>query len=124
MSATLHFDKLLTFFLLSLSKFKHYWLWSLQVEQGPPPSVPWPLHASVYTSTTLLPPPCLCPQEAQTQQYEKFFKACEDIRNRQNKELEIKRALEEARLAALEKAVPPSAADAKKRGKAPAGKKK
>lgn len=36
----------------------------------------------------------------------------------------MKRALEEARLAALEKAVPPSAADSKKRGKAPAGKKK
>lgn len=62
--------------------------------------------------------------EAQAQQYDKFFKACEEIRSRQNKELELKRALEEAQLAAMEKAMPASAADAKKRGKAPAGKKK
>lgn len=98
----------------------------LQVQLWSPAHVPYPLHPTVHpTSTTaLLPPLCLCPQEAQAQQYEKFFKACEEIRSRQNKELELKRTLEEARLAALEKAIPPSAADAKKRGKPPAGKKK
>lgn len=85
---------------------------------GSPPPTPTPPHLTVF------PPPCVCPQEAQAQQYETFFKACEDIRSRQNRELELKRALEEAQLAALEKAIPPSAADAKKRGKAPAGKKK
>lgn len=64
-----------------------------------------------------------CLQEAQAQQYEKFFRACDQVRSRQNKEQEEKRALEAAQIAALEKAIPPSAADAKKRGKGP-GKKK
>lgn len=77
-----------------------------------------------HSSTTHIPPSCLCLQEAQDQQYEKFFNACEEIRSRQNKELETKQDVEEAQLAALEKDATPSAADATKRGKAPAGKKK